>query len=60
MERETSILSWVIYTVLISAIIFTVAKVVFPELTNQVFDYLKSLIPVASSAASSVMSSVVR
>ncbi|MBD9844902.1 hypothetical protein IHP33_04105 [Enterococcus faecalis] len=45
MERETSILSWVIYTVLIGAIIFAVAKVAFPELTQQVFDHLKSLIP---------------
>lgn len=46
MERETSILSWVIYTILISAIVFAVAKIAFPALTNQVFDYLKSLIPV--------------
>lgn len=45
MERETSILSWVIYTVLIGGIIFAVAKESFPALTTQVFDHLKSLIP---------------
>lgn len=45
MDRETSILSWVIYTVLIAGLIFVVAKTQFPQLTQQVFDHLKSLIP---------------
>ncbi|MBP2098788.1 hypothetical protein [Enterococcus rivorum] len=45
MERETSILSWMIYTVVIGGIIFAVAKVTFPGLTNQVFEYLQGLLP---------------
>lgn len=45
MDKEVSILFWMIGTLVVGGIILGAAKVAFPDLTQQVLTYLQGMIP---------------
>lgn len=53
MENSSSTMFWVVGGIVLAAAIIVVAKVIFPQITNKIGDFLRRMVDHADSSVSS-------